>query len=406
MKPCRICKGLRLERFLDLGLQPHCNSFLRAEQLQQPEPRWPLDLLYCHDCHLVQLGTVVDREVMFRNYVYVSGTTATLRAHFDQSAEDLIQRFALPREALVLDIGSNDGTFLSCFRSRGVRVLGVDPASNIAAQANAAGIETINDYFSEPVATRVRQERGAASLITACGVFFHIDDMDDVCRGVSALLAPDGVLHVQAIYLGGMLERGLYDQVYHEHVSYYTLHALMNLFPRFGMEIFDVDFSPIHGGSILIYASHRGARPVSPRVARVLADERGKGWDGVAAYHEFAGRVQRNRDALVALIRQRRAAGRRIAAYAAPAKGNTLLNYCGLGPELISYAVEKAPLKIGLFTPGMHIPVIDEADAEANPPDDYLLLAWNFLDELLAKNAAFRARGGRFIIPVPEPHVV
>lgn len=406
MKPCRICQGTSLVPFLDLGEQPHCNSFLRADQLDQPEPRWPLVLLYCPDCHLVQLSHVVDPEIMFRDYVYVSGTTSTLPAHFRQSARDLTARFELQPSDLVVDIGSNDGTFLSFFQEFGLRAIGVDPAVNVAAMANGRGVPTINDFFGERTARQIRIDLGPAKLITAAGVFFHIDDMDDVCRGIRHLLDDSGVLHVQAIYLGSMLEQSSYDNVYHEHVSYYTTAPLVHLFRRFDLELFDVGMSGIHGGSLMLYVGRPGAHPVQPTVEARLAMERSRGWHSLEAYQAFASQVQSNRDRLRKMVIELKAQGKRLAAYTAPAKGNTLLNYCGLGPDLLEYAAEKAPLKIGLYTPGMHLPVIDETLAMENPPDHFLLLAWNFKDELLAKNQAFRDRGGRFIIPVPEPVIV
>jgi hypothetical protein len=203
-----------------------------------------------------------------------------------------------------------------------------------------------------------------------------------------------------------MLEQNSFDNVYHEHVSYYTLHPLIRLFSRFGLEVFDVGFSPIHGGSLMLYVSKSGARPVQPSVERQLSYERAQGWNTLAPYQAFAERVQQNRQRLLAMLGEMKAAGKRLAAYTAPAKGNTLLNYCGIGPDLLEYACERAPLKIGLLTPGMHIPVIDEALAMANPPDCFLMLAWNFKDELLAKNKSYLERGGQFLIPIPEPHLV
>jgi SAM-dependent methyltransferase len=405
-KTCRICKGKRLEPFLDLGMQPHCNHFLQAEDLGAEEPRWPLALLYCRDCHLVQLTTVVDPAFMFRHYLYVSGTTATLREHFRRSASDLVDRFRLGRGNLVVDIGSNDGTWLQQFKDRGLRVQGVDPAANIAEMANAAGIPTLADFFTEANAKAIRQAQGPADLITAAGVFFHIDDMDDVCRGIKALLADSGLVHIQAIYLGAMLKQTSYDNVYHEHVSYYTLHPLIRLFERFELEVFDLGFSEIHGGTMLLYVGHKGMHSVEPAVAAQLAYEREQGWDALDAYLAFAQRVQRNRDRLRSMIQELKSQGKRIAAYSAPAKGNTLLNYCQLGPDLLDYACERAPLKIGTHTPGMHLEVIDEQEAMRHPPDYFLLLAWNFKEELIRKNQAFRDGGGRFIIPIPEPHIV
>lgn len=391
--------------FLSLGEQPHCNSFLSRDDLNSKELHWPLNLLYCRNCHLVQLDCVVDPELMFSRYVYVSGTTSTLREHFRVTARDLLARFTPPADALVVDVGSNDGTFLAGFKALGLGTLGVDPATNIARLANERGIETVNDFFGEAVARRIRAERGPAHLMTAAGVFFHIDDMDDVCRGVYELLDDRGVFHIQAIYLGAMLEQTSFDNVYHEHVSYYTLRPLMHLLERFGLAVFDVGFSPIHGGSLMVYACKQGAYPVGESIGRLLADEHAKGWDTLAPYQDFARRVEHLRADLLALLRELKAAGKRIAAYGAPAKGNTLLNYCRIGTDLLDYVAERAPLKIGLFSPGMHIPVIDETEAMSNPPDYFLLLPWNFSEELLAKNQIYRDHGGSFIIPIPFPRI-
>ncbi len=406
VQACRICKGRDLEGFLNLGEQPHCNSFVRACDLDAAEMRWPLELLYCRDCHLVQLSCVVDADLMFRNYPYVSGTTNTLSAHFYASARNLAARFAPPARALVVDIGSNDGSFLRGFTPLGLRTLGVDPARNVAEMANREGIETINDYFGETLARRIRAERGSAFFITAAGVFFHIDDIDDVCRGVYELLDERGVFHIQAIYLGAMLEQTSFDNVYHEHLSYYTLRSVMHLLQRFELTVFDVGLSPIHGGSLMVYACRQDAYPMADSVQSLLAYEHVKNWDTPAPYREFAGRAQRVRDELLALLRSLKAGGKRIAAYGAPAKGNTLLNYGQIGSDLVEYAAERAPLKVGLFTPGMHIPVVAESEAMTNPPDYFLLLPWNFADELLTRNRAYRERGGKFIIPIPSPSVV
>jgi hypothetical protein len=407
MKTCRICKNKSLIKVLSLGKQPHCNSFLKPSQLNDDEPRWPLDLFYCKDCHLVQLGQVVDPAVMFREFLYVSGTTKTLREHFKQSAMKLKTKFALTDNDLVVDIGSNDGTWLSYFKELNMRILGVDPAENLAKMANDAGLLTIADFFTETLVKKIHKEHGPAKLITAAGVFFHIDDMDDVCRGIHSLLADKGVLHIQAIYLGDVLKQNSFDNIYHEHLSLYTLKPLVYLFQRFGMEVFDVGHSAIHGGTMLLDVCKKGDYPVQPSVIEQLEYEERQGWYTIDAYQRFADKVIHIRKTLRNMIIALKKQGKTIAAYAAPAKGNTLLNYCGLGPDIIDYAAEKAPLKIGRYTPGMHIPVVDEDEAiRNNPPDYFFLLAWNFKDELIAKNQTFRQKGGKFIIPIPEPHII
>lgn len=406
MKTCRVCKGNELEMVLSLGDQPHCNSFLKPEDLRNEEPRWPLDLYYCRECHLVQLGHVVDPEVMFREFLYTSGTTRTLREHFAASAAMLKKRYSLKPTDLVVDIGSNDGTWLKCFRDLGMRIQGVDPAENLARKANDEGIPTMADYFTGATAARILEKKGPAKLITAAGVFFHIDDMDEVCRGIQTLLADDGILHVQAIYLGNVLLQNSFDNIYHEHLSLYTLHPLMRLFERHGMTVFDVGHNPIHGGSLMLHVGKAGAHAVRSNVSKLLDFEQRQGWTSPQAYRAFAKRVATIRGQLQVMIMDIKQQGKRIAAYAAPAKGNTLLNYCDLDNSLIEFAVEAAPLKIGRFTPGTHIPVIGEKEARTRLPDYYLLLAWNFKDELIAKNQAFLDGGGRFIVPIPQPHIV
>jgi SAM-dependent methyltransferase len=407
MKECRVCKGNRLHKFLSLGDQPHCNHFLTAQELESPEPVYPLDCYYCDDCSLVQLAYVVPQEVMFRQYPYVSGTTITLRRHFSQLAQELVERFSLSSTSLVVDIGSNDGTFLKGFKRLGVRVLGVDPAINIAKMANEAGIETIPEFFGREVAAKISIQRGKARLVTAAGVFYHLPDLDDVVQGVYDVLVDDGVFVVQANYLEDMLEKNTFDNIYHEHLCYYSLKPLTVLFRRFDMEVFDVTQSSIHGGSIIVCVQKQGG-PFQPteRVAALIAKEESQGIYSFRTYQRFAERVFQVRDQLTVLLRHLKSQGKRIAAYGAPAKGNTMLNFCEIGSDILDYASEKNILKVGFFTPGMHIPVISEEEAAKNPPDFYLVLPWNFLDEFLEKEKSYRARGGKFIVPVPHPHII
>jgi hypothetical protein len=354
----------------------------------------------------VQLGYVVPPEVMFRNYLYVSGTTVTLTSHFHQLARDIVERFNLAAGSGIVDIGSNDGTFLRGFKNLGMRVLGIDPAINIAKMANEAGIETIPDFFGRRVAERIVGEKGMAKVITAAGVFYHIPDLNDVVEGVRALLSDDGVFVVQANYLVDMLEKNSFDSIYHEHLHYYSLKPLTVLFRRFDMEVFRAERNSIHGGSIIVYVRKGITRAPKETVDALLALEAERGLYELETYHQFAIQVGRIREKLVAILEDLKTKGKRIAAYGAPAKGNTMLNYCRIGPDLLEYAVEKNPLKAGLFTPGMHIPVISEEEARKNQPDYYLVLPWNFLDEFLQKEKSFRERGGRFIVPIPEPYII
>jgi SAM-dependent methyltransferase len=406
MPKCRICKGSRLTQFLDLGDQPHCNKFLKAEELSQPEMFYPLDLYFCSDCALVQMIHVVSPEAMFKDHPYVSGTTTTLGTHFRTVAEELIDAFRVRSGALIVDIGSNDGTFLKQFSSFGVRTVGVEPATRIANLATTSGIDTINEFFSSRIAADIRNKYGPAKIINAAGVFFHVDDLDDFVLGVQHLLDDDGIFVVQAIYLVDMIERNSFDNVYHEHLCHYSIKPLDILFERFDMEIVDVRRVPIHGGSIVAQVAGKGRFARTASVDRLKSEEREKGLHEVGRFREFAAKAQQIRADLMSVLLNVKSKSKRIAAYGAPAKGNTLLNYCKIGPDILEYAVEKNTLKCGLFTPGMHVPVITEREASLNPPDYYLLLPWNFADELLAKEEPFRSRGGKFIVPIPEPRVV
>jgi len=406
VKHCRICKSQNLQMVLSLGDQPHCNHFLTEEELRLPEARYPLDCFLCNDCGLLQLGYVVPPEVMFRQYLYISGTTRTLSQHFHQLAGQLVEQFALSPDSLVVDVGSNDGTFLKGFKARRMRVLGVDPAINIAKMANASGIETLCDFFGREAAARILADKGKARMVTAAGVFYHIPDLDDVVRGVRDLLADDGVFVVQANYLVDMLQKNTFDNIYHEHLCYYSLKPLTALFHRFEMEVFDVERHPIHGGSIIVYVRKGETSTPKKRVDAMLAAERDQGVYSLDTYRAFVERVEQIKDRLVTMLRDLKAQGKRIAAYGAPAKGNTLLNFCRIGPDVLDYAIEKNDLKVGRYTPGMHIPVVSEEDAGRAPVDYHLVLPWNFLEEFLEKERGFRTNGGKFIVPVPMPYII
>jgi len=403
---CRICKGERLHEFLSLGPQPHCNNFLTAEQLDGKEPFYPLDVFFCETCALVQLGYAVPRETMFLNHPYVSGTTATLTRHFEALAGRIFRRYHLTSRSLVVDIGSNDGTWLKAFRRLGTRTLGVEPAERIAKLAVDSGIETELSFFGHDVAARIAAERGKADVITAAGVFFHVDDLDDFVAGVDALLAEDGVFVVQAMYLHDIVERSAFDSIYHEHLCYYSLGPLTKLFERFGMAIVDIERIDIHGGSFVIYVERAARARPEPTVDETLRHEEAAGLYSLDTYRRFAARTHDVREKLVRLLHEVKERGGSMAAYGAPARGNTLLNFCKIGPDILDYATEKNPFKFGLYTPGMHIPVVPEESARETPPDYYLVLAWNFFDEFVEKEREFRERGGRFVLPLPEPRVV
>jgi hypothetical protein len=401
---CRVCSGKNLELFLDLGDQPHCDSLLRPEDLNRKEPTYPLQACFCRDCTAVQINYTVPKETMFGEYLYVSGTTQTLRRHFQESADRLVSRLGLKAGDLVVDVGSNDGTWLACYGQHGLRMLGVDGAQNLAAMSNARGIETWARFFNSQVAREIIAAKGHAKLVTAAGVFFHLEELHSVTAGIADLLDKDGVFCVQAIYLGAMLEQTQFDQFYHEHLTYWTVKSLDRLFALHGLEIFRADRLPIHGGSLELLVARKGARAVDASVDKLRAEEKAAGYDQLETYRSFAARVWQIGDELMAILQQYRAAGKRLQAFGAPAKGATLLNSFKITPEIIECAVEVNPMKIGKYIPGCRIPIMDEARTQ--PPDAYVLLAWNFLREFLARKKDYIEAGGEFIVPIPRPLVI
>lgn len=399
---CRCCGGQNVELVIDLGDQPHCNRLIRPDLPAAVEPHYPLRVGFCQDCTMVQIDHTIPKENMFCDYPYVSGTTETLPAHFRATSERIAGLYGVGPQDLVVDIGSNDGTWLKQWAFSGARVLGVEAAGNVAQIAQDAGVPTWNRFFNESCARDILAQHGAAKVVTAAGVFFHLEELHSVVRGIEALLAKDGVFVVQAIYLGGMVENTAFDQVYHEHLCYYTLKSLSALLERHGLEVFAASLVPIHGGSIEAHVARNGSRPVGESVRRMQAEEAAKGLAEIATYRGFATNVLDLRKRLVALLGEYRAKGRSVWAYGAPAKGATLLNSFGIGPELVEKAVEKNPLKVGLAIPGVRIPI--EAE-EGQRPDAYLVLAWNFIEEFLKKEQPWLAAGGELIVPIPKVRI-
>lgn len=401
---CRVCGGRELELFLDLGKQPHCDSLLRPRDLAKREPRYPLQAYFCSSCTTVQLGYTVPKEVMFSEYLYVSGTTEALRSHFRASAERLIRRLGLKAGDLVVDIGSNDGTWLSMFQARGLRVLGVESAGNLAAVAAKAGIPTLNRFFNAAVAADIVKKHGYPKLVTAAGVFFHLEELHSATEGIAALCGGGAAFCVQAIYLGEIVRHTQFDQFYHEHLTYWSLRSLSTLLLRHGLRPFAVAPLAIHGGSIEVLAAREGLRPVEASVGKLLASERRRRLGQLGTYRKFAKRVFKIERELKAILRRYAEAGKTVQAFGAPAKGGTLLNTFGLDAAAIPCAVERNPLKMGLLIPGARIPIVDEA--KTPPPDAYLVLAWNFLGEFLRKKKDYIMGGGEFIVPIPRPVVI
>jgi hypothetical protein len=404
---CRACDGSRLEQFLSLGPTPLANSFLRSPHDFAAERSYPLDVYVCRECWLVQLLDVVDPELLFRDYIYVTGTSETIAAHNRWYAETVTQLLGLTADDLVVEVASNDGSLLRRFRDFGSRTLGVEPASNIAAQANAEGLETVNEFFNSELARRLREGYGPAMAVIGNNVLAHVDDPQDFLRGAASLLSDDGLVIVEVPYLRELLERLEYDTVYHEHLCYFSVSALGRLCDAAGLRLVRVDRVSVHGGSVRIYAVRAASAAQSePGLEALIAEERRRGLDQMATYERLAAAVTENKRSLLELLDGLHARGRTVAGYGAPAKGNTLLNYCGIGADRVPYTVDRSPHKVGRYTPGMHIPVLPVEALLERQPDYVLVLAWNFADEIIRQQEEYRRRGGRFILPLPEPRVI
>jgi len=401
---CRACKGEELTRILDLGRTALANAFLAEEQFPR-EKTFLLQVYFCNRCSLVQLIDVVPPEILFSHYAYFTGASSkTLPKHFMTLAQDLAGD---PGNRFVVEIGSNDGVLLRTLKECGIDILGVEPAVNVARVANAQGVETINDFFTESLAREIVKEKGRADVVIANNVVAHINDLEDLIRGVGVLLKDSGRFVFEVHHVADLIANKGFDQIYHEHLSYFSLTVLWKLFQRFDMNVFDVKVVPIHGQSLRVCVGRRQIFPESSRSVRELLDgeERGK-LNDVRTYLRFASEVESIKRSLLDLLRRLKSENKRIIGYGAPAKGNTLLNYCGIGPETLDYVIDTTPAKQNLFTPGAHIPVYAPEKLKEDKADYLLLLAWNYAEEIFKKEEALRAKGVKFIVPIPEPRIV
>ncbi len=393
---CRVCDSANLEPVIDLGEQPWCNNFLKKEDVGK-EPYYPLRVLFCHDCHTSQLDFTVKKEVMFGDHTYLSGVTKSLSQHFRNIAQEVDRRFfAQKRNKAVLDIGSNDGTQLKHFQSLGYDVVGVESSKTTARIANDAGVPTVNTFFNEEAMKEIGRQ---FDVFNAAGVFFHLEELHSVCRAIKLGLKPEGVFVVQFLYMRNIMSNLAFDQIYHEHLLYYTLETIEVLLNRHGLSMFDAYLAPIHGGSIIGFVGHQGSYQPSARLVELREQEDTSGCNTIAAYREFDLRIKRMKQENLDYLHSARATGKRVYGFGAPVKGNTMLNYFGAGPSLIEYLVEKNQLRRGLYSPGMHIPLLIE-DEVNHPPDIYYVLAWNFKDEILKNNQGLIDQGVEFYFPV------
>lgn len=402
---CRVCKKSDLTRILSLGEHPPVDNFIEVGK-EHEEKRYPLDVYFCNTCSLVQLLDVVEEEELFHGeYAYFSSASKPLVEHFRGYADDIKQRYSLNDQDLVVDIGSNDGILLQFFTET-CRVLGIEPSANVATIAREKGVETQDGFFTEHMAKDIVASHGRAKIISANNVFAHIDDLDEIVRGVKALLTDDGVFVTESHYLLDLIEHMEFDTVYHEHLCYYSVKPLCHLFERFDMEVAAVERVATHGGSIRVFARKKSGAPIDGSVGELLALEEGVGLHSLSRFRDFQKDAEAVRDKIVSSVRSFRTEGKKVTAYGAPAKGNTLLNFCGFTGDDIAYVTDTTPYKIGRLTPGSHIPVVSPDILKEETPDYILLLAWNYRDFILDKESELRKRGAKFIIPIPKVEIV
>ncbi len=404
---CRLCGAGRLDKVLSLAPIPLANAFVPREELASGQPRFPLDVWLCAACGHVQLLDVVDPKVLYEHYVYVSGTSPAFVRHFEQYADYVIRGFAPPADGLIVEIGSNDGTLLRFFRDRGRRVLGIDPAQEISAATRSAGIPTITEFFTPQVAERILAEHGPASVIVANNVMAHIDDLSSVVRGMARVLAPSGVLLFEVAYLADLVQKILFDTIYHEHLDYHSVGPLIPFLASHGFELIEAIRVDTHGGSLRGVAQRAGGpRRVGESVGAAVALEREIGLRNPDTYRAFSAQIDNFGRELIVLLRKLKGQGKRIAGFGAPAKATTMMYHLGITAEMVDFIVDDSPLKQGRFTPGMHIPVLPAEAIYERRPDYVLLLAWNFALPIIEKHRAFRETGGRFIVPLPKLELV
>lgn len=393
---CRVCDADDLELVIDLGMQPWGNNFLTKEEAGK-EPYYPLHIMYCKKCHTIQLDYTVKKEIMFGNHTYLSGITKSLSDHFAAVAKEVDQVFfSGQKEKSVLDIGSNDGTQLKHFQNLGYDVLGVESSKRTALIANANGVPTVNEFFNLDCMKQIGRK---FDVFNASGVFFHLEELHSVCEAIQYGLKENGVFVVQFLYIKSIIENLAFDQIYHEHLLYYSLETIQTLLNLHGLEVFDAQLKQIHGGSVIAYVGHKGVYEKTDRYLEMVKEEERICLNSIETYQKFAINIENMKKENVAYLQRQKAAHKKIYGFGAPVKGNTLLNYFDIGPEILDCLVEKNALRKGLFSPGKHIPIVLEDELE-ELPDLYYVLAWNFKDEILRNNQSLIQQGVEFYFPV------
>ncbi|HSG38122.1 MAG TPA: class I SAM-dependent methyltransferase [Thermoanaerobaculia bacterium] len=405
---CRFCGAPLSHVFVDLGASPLANSYLEPEALGKAEPFYPLTVYVCAECFLVQLPEEETPEAIFSDYAYFSSYSESWLRHAETYARGMIERFGFGSGHQVVEVASNDGYLLRWFKERGIPVLGIEPAANVAGAARAAGIPTEVKFFGEATARELVERGTRADLLVGNNVLAHVPGLNDFVAGLKVLLAPAGVLTMEFPHLLRLMDEDQFDTIYHEHYSYFSFTTVRKVFAAHGLTLFDVEELPTHGGSLRIYARHEGddSRPVGERVGDLLAREEAAGFSLLSTYQTFDERVRRVKRGLLRFLIQAREEGKAVAGYGAPAKGNTLLNYCGIRSDFVDYTVDRSPHKQGRFLPGTRIPIHGPDRLRETRPDYVLILPWNLKEEIMEQMADIRSWGGRFVVAIPEVRVL
>ena len=408
MKACRSCGAALAHTFADLGMSPISNAFLKADQLNRMEPFYPLHAYVCGECFLVQLEEFESPQQIFGDhYAYFSSYSDSWLDHARRYTEQMTARFGLGAKSQVIEIASNDGYLLQYFKQKGVPVLGIEPAKNVAEAAVAKGVPTLTKFFGVATATELVAKGTRADLLLGNNVLAHVPDLNDFVAGMKAILKPAGVLTMEFPHLQHLIEENQFDTIYHEHFSYFSFLAAQRVFTRHGLQLFDVQEIPTHGGSLRIYGRHAGqGGEQGDRVKDLVARERRLKFEDLETYRKFSGQVQETKRQLLEFLIAARRAGKRVVGYGAPAKGNTLLNYCGIRGDFIDFTVDRSPHKQNTFLPGTHIPVYAPERIDEVKPEYVLILPWNIRDEIVKQMAHIRTWGGKFVVPIPKVKVL
>ena len=405
---CRFCNAQLVHTLCDLGMSPLCESILAADETNQMEPFYPLKVWVCHKCLLVQLEQYVSAEHIFTEYAYFSAFSTAWLEHAKSYVSMITERLGLGAKSHVIELASNDGYLLQYFVERGIPALGIEPAANVAEAARKRGVETLVKFFDRELGAELAAAGKRADLVIGNNVLAQVPDLNSFVAGIANVLAPTGTATLEFPHLQRLIEGNQFDTIYHEHFGYFSLLAVETIFAAHGLTIFDVEELWTHGGSIRIYArpTTDTGRPIGPRVVELRAREEGLGFRNMATYAAFEERVRETKRRILELLIDAKRAGKRIAGYGAPGKGNTLLNYCGIRTDFIDFTVDRNPYKHGRFLPGTHIPCFAPDKIDAEKPDYIFILPWNLKDEIMKQLAHARAWGAQFIIPIPEPQIV